>query len=306
MAQHHSLIWQRRTLFAIAIAAASFTFGLLIPALKGNSPKTANGIQIKLDLNNQDPDPIQAKSLALSDAKVFQNLVANLERLEQEQKRIYDFSLPQAFQGKTIKSVQVPAERKVIALTFDDGPWPGTTNDILYILKKNNIKATFFFLGRNVQNFPELAKIVVNHGHVLANHTWSHPYRQHSEAAAASEINRTTEIIYKLTGAKSVLFRPPGGYLTNGLATYAAKQNQSVVMWSADSQDYRTSSANMVRNVLRDASPGGIVLMHDGGGDRRKTVNALPVIIDKLKAQGYEFVTVPELMEMQKQPVANR
>jgi peptidoglycan-N-acetylglucosamine deacetylase len=299
LAEHHSWAWQRRTLVAVAIAAASYTLGLLLPFKSANHQEATNNLSAKLSPGPLNAAQLDDRKVVLSETQVLDDLVASVARLEAQQKRLYNYAVPKQFQGKTIKNVSVPGNQKVIALTFDDGPWPKSTNDILYILQKENIKATFFLLGRNVQNFPDLTKQIVSHGHVLANHSWNHPYHQHSPAAAAREIDRTDDIIYKTTGVKSVMFRPPGGYLNNGLAAYAASKKDTIVMWSADSQDYRASSASQIQNVMRDASSGGIVLMHDGGGDRRRTVSALPVIIEKLKQQGYQFVTLPELMEIQ-------
>lgn len=211
------------------------------------------------------------------------------------------FSLPATFQGKVIDHVQPSNNEKVIALTIDDGPWPNTTLQMLDILKQNDVKATFFWVGQALQANPEIAKRVVAEGHAIGNHTWHHWYRRMDQATAKSEIERTNELIYKTTGVKTTLFRPPGGVLNNGLAAYAKSQKYAVVMWSQTSADTdpRAKSQVFVKNVLRDAKPGSIVLMHDGGGDRQRTVQALPEIISKLKQQGYRFVTVPELMEMQ-------
>jgi peptidoglycan-N-acetylglucosamine deacetylase len=107
--------------------------------------------------------------------------------------------------------------------------------------------------------------------------------------------------MYKTTGVKTSMFRPPGGVLNNGLAAYAKSQNYAVVMWSQTSADTdpRAKYQVFVKNVLRDAKPGGIVLMHDGGGDRRRTVQALPEIIKGLKEKGYRFVTLPELFALE-------
>jgi len=195
----------------------------------------------------------------------------------------------------------VLGDRKVIALTFDDGPWPGSTNAILYILRQHNVRATFFLLGRNIRNYPDRARQIVEHGHAVANHSWSHPYHLHSPAAAAAEIDNTDAWIMRATGVRSQLFRPPGGYLHTGLAAYAASKGQVVVTWSVDSKDYYASSASIANNAIRSASPGGIVLLHDGGGDRRRTIDALPRIINTLRQQGYEFVTVPQLLELHQQ-----
>jgi peptidoglycan-N-acetylglucosamine deacetylase len=212
------------------------------------------------------------------------------------------FLAPEKFQGKIVYKSEVPNNEKVIALTFDDGPWKETTPQMLDILKQNNIKATFFWVGTSIQENPEIAKRVVAEGHAIANHTWHHLYKQMDTATAKSEIDKTAELIYKTTGAKTNLFRPPGGYLNNGLAAHAKSQNYAVVMWSQTSADTdpKAKYEVFVKNVLRDAKPGSIVLMHDGGGDRRRTVQALPKIINGLKEKGYRFVTVPEILEKSK------
>ncbi|MBD2448002.1 polysaccharide deacetylase family protein [Nostoc sp. FACHB-152] len=208
-------------------------------------------------------------------------------------------SIPARFQGKTLYKVEPNNKEKVIALTIDDGPWPKTTLQMLDIFKANNIKATFFWVGSAVQANPELAKRVVAEGHVIGNHTWHHWYKRMDEATAKSEIDRTSNLIYKTTGVKTTLFRPPGGFLNNGLAAYAKSQKYSVVMWSLTSADTdpHAKPQAFVNNVLKGAKPGAIVLMHDGGGDRHRTVQALPQIITGLKQQGYRFVTIPELLE---------
>jgi peptidoglycan/xylan/chitin deacetylase (PgdA/CDA1 family) len=208
--------------------------------------------------------------------------------------------VPSRFQGVTLNSAKLPASQKVIALTFDDGPWPKSTGQVLDILKKNNIKGTFFVVGQNVKIYPDLTKRVVAEGHAIANHTWHHRYYQMNPQTAAFEVANTTELIYKTTGVRTGLFRPPGGIMTNGVASYARSNKYAIIMWSSDSSDYaRPSVPRLINNVFRGARPGGIVLMHDGGGDRSHTVKALPEIISRFRKQGYSFVTVPELLEMQ-------
>ena len=210
--------------------------------------------------------------------------------------------VPPKFQGIVISEAKLPPEKKVIALTFDDGPWPSSTAKVLDILKKNNIKGTFFVVGQNVKNYPDLTKRVVTDGHTIANHTWHHWYHHMNPQVAAYEVANTTDIIYQTTGVKTSLFRPPGGNMRNGVAAYAKSNKYAVIMWSSDSMDYsRPGVPRLINNIFREAKPGGIVLMHDGGGDRSHTVKALPEIISKFRKQGYEFVTVPELLEMQDQ-----
>ncbi|WP_309742808.1 polysaccharide deacetylase family protein [Chamaesiphon sp. OTE_20_metabat_361] len=211
-----------------------------------------------------------------------------------------NFDVPKNFQAKTIKDAPVGAE-KVIALTFDDGPWPETTEKILATLKQEQIKATFYMIGQPLKSFPEIGKKVLADGHVIANHTLHHWYKQMSPLVAQREIEDTSKIIKEVLNVETAYFRPPGGMLTNGLVAYALKHNQSVNMWSVDSGDSnprRPSSEAILKTVLNGATPGGIVLMHDGGGSHNNTAIAVPQIIAQLRAQGYKFVTVPELLEL--------
>ncbi len=210
------------------------------------------------------------------------------------------FSAPKEFQGIVTSQIQPRVEDKVIALTFDDGPTPKYTQQILEILKQQNVKATFFCVGEMVHYFPQLAKQEVADGHVIGNHTWHHWLQKMNSEVAANEIESTATAIFQATGVKTSLFRPPYGALNNGVADYAKKNNYAILMWSDDSEDYRRPSVSkLVNNVLREAKPGGMVLMHDGGGNRAQTVAALPKIINALKKRGYQFVTVPKLLMQQ-------
>ncbi|PZD72233.1 Peptidoglycan-N-acetylglucosamine deacetylase [Acaryochloris thomasi RCC1774] len=221
---------------------------------------------------------------------------------EAEKQKLYNVTVPPQFVGKTIKDVKLKPDQKYIALTFDDGPWPEVTNNILYTLKAHGVRATFFVVGLHVQTYPEQLRQVVAEGHVLANHTWNHRYHKFSSAEAAVQLKKTADIIYKETGVKTALFRPPGGKLHNGLVKYANAHKYSSIMWSQDSGDTsRISSSRILANILAGAKPGAIILMHDGGGDRLKTASMLPQAIKELKKRGYQFVTVPELFELSAQ-----
>jgi peptidoglycan-N-acetylglucosamine deacetylase len=218
-----------------------------------------------------------------------------------------NFDVPNAFQSKTIKDAPIATGDKVIALTFDDGPWPETTDSILATLKQEKIKATFFMIGQPLKEFPAIGKRVLADGHAIANHTWHHWYKKMTPAVAQKEIEDTAKIIKEVLNIETAYFRPPGGVLTNGLVSYAHSKKQSVLMWSVDSNDShprRPSAAAMIKTVLAQATPGGIVLMHDGGGNHGNTAKALPEMITKLRAQGYKFVTIPELLELASIPPA--
>lgn len=211
-----------------------------------------------------------------------------------------EFEVPAAYQAKTLKEVVLPSDQKLVALTFDDGPWPKTTEEILAILKKENVKATFYMIGQPLKSFPEIGKKVVADGHEIANHTVHHWYHKMGDLVAKREIDDTNTIIKDYLNVKTNFFRPPGGVLDNGLADYAHKLNDAVFMWSVDSGDSqprRPSVETIVKNVMSQVQPGGIVLMHDGGGNHENTAKAVPIIIAKLRAEGYKMVTTTELLE---------
>lgn len=205
--------------------------------------------------------------------------------------------IPDEYQGQIVRSVPAANGEKVVALTFDDGPWEGTTAQVLDILHQHDIKATFFWVGQHLQQHPHLAKQIAEAGHAFGNHSWSHLMHPANPQTAAEEIERTSELIHELTGEKPLLFRPPGGYLDTGLSEYAQQHDHAIAMWSVDSEDYYVPAPVLTDNVLRQVNPGGIVLLHDGGGDRSATVQSLPQIITTLKQRGYKFVTLPELLK---------
>lgn len=211
-----------------------------------------------------------------------------------------DLVPPPIFRGQIITRVSIPQSRKVVALTFDDGPDPRQTPQFLDILKAHQAPATFFVIGRSVQQNPEIARRIVEEGHTIANHSWSHGTHQFSPQAAATDLNRTDQVIREVTGVKNYWFRPPGGHLNNGLVQFAQTQKMPILMWSVDPRDWQPgrSAAHIKATVLQQTRPGSIVLFHDGGGPRQATLQALPRILTTLKKQGYEFVTVPQLLRL--------
>ncbi|WP_373537329.1 polysaccharide deacetylase family protein [Microcoleus sp.] len=289
---------------ALTATAISFVIGTLMPGNQqgSNNPATAQ-VQVQNLSQSLTVNPL-AKQVA--DDRTALNVDRTIEKLLtvlESQEKLLTFVPPEQFQGTTVFEGKVKNSEKVIALTVDDGPWPETTEQILDIFQQNDVKATFFWIGKSIENSPEIARKVVAAGHAIGNHTWHHWYDTMDAATAADEIDRTAKLIYDTTGVKTTFFRPPGGVLNNGLAKYAKDRNYSVVMWSVTSADTdpRAQPSAFVNNVLKGAKPGAIVLMHDGGGDRSRTVKALPEMIAGLKKQGYRFVTVPELLEMQDQ-----
>jgi len=209
-------------------------------------------------------------------------------------KRVND-AVPDMARGRIVHNIKT--RQKVFALTFDDGPQPRYTRQVLDILRVNHIRATFFQIGVKVKEFPRIARGVSEAGHIIGNHTWSHP--SHPKNARA-EFENTDAILTRVHGHRPDLFRPPYGLIHNGLADIAKARGDAVILWNAVGADWskKATSGSIASQILRLAKPGGIALMHDGGGNRSATVAALPRIINTLRSQGYRFVTIPELLRL--------
>lgn len=186
---------------------------------------------------------------------------------------------------------------KLVALTFDDGPRRGSTDRILNILKQQEVPATFFVVGNRVKAQPALARRIVREGHQLGNHSYSHPdLRTLDRKSIRREVLQTRNAIRDATGTRTGWLRPPYGGMDTEAWGEMNRLDQHVVMWDVDPRDWsRPGTKKIVDNVLANVKPGSVVLLHDGGNDRRQTAAALPVIISRLKAQGYTFVTIQDL-----------
>ncbi|PRX02246.1 UNVERIFIED_ORG: peptidoglycan/xylan/chitin deacetylase (PgdA/CDA1 family) [Actinomadura viridilutea] len=182
---------------------------------------------------------------------------------------------------------------KCVALTFDDGPAPGTAK-LLNILARQNVKATFFLIGRNVATHPDLVRREVAEGHEVANHSWSHAdLGRASVAKVEGELARTQHAIRKAAHVTPVLMRPPYGSTDARVAGIARRMKLAQVLWAVDPLDWRDRDTRLVeRRVLKAVRPGMIVLLHDIHGT---TVEAVSPIIERLRADGYTFVTVSQL-----------
>jgi peptidoglycan/xylan/chitin deacetylase (PgdA/CDA1 family) len=188
--------------------------------------------------------------------------------------------------------VALPA--KYVVLTFDDGPDPAYTPQILSILAKYNAKATFFEVGRNVAKHPELSKRIHAAGHSVENHTWDHAdLRKLGAAAFRQEVASTDEVIRAATGGTPACLRPPYGGVNPTVTQRAKALGKDLVVWTIDSRDWtRPGAPAIVQRVLKNVHNGSVILMHDGGGNRTQTMAALPTILKSLKAQGYGFRTL--------------
>ncbi|WP_332694421.1 polysaccharide deacetylase family protein [Halalkalibacter lacteus] len=197
-----------------------------------------------------------------------------------------------------------PTDQNRIAITFDDGPDPRFTEDVLNVLNQYNVPATFFLMGSRAVAYPEIAERINNEGHVIGNHTYFHPNlaKEADIPTLEREVTRTEDVLNDIIGYRTSLFRPPYGFLYNELVEKLAEMQYSVISWSVDSLDWQEDPPEVIAsNVLDIVHPGAIILMHDGAdwdGDRTNTIESLHQIIPTLQDQGYEFVTVPELLNV--------
>lgn len=192
---------------------------------------------------------------------------------------------------------------KVVALTFDDGPMPVYTGQILDILDKYHAKATFFMIGNRMEQYPGIVKEVASRGMVIGNHTLTHPrdLRTLNDQQIGREIKTCSNLSDQLTGQRHYLFRPPRGMLNNRVIRDIRAQGYTIIMWSVCGDNRAAGTPElMARRVTQQIKPGQIILLHDGRvPGRKRDVEATRLILADLSRKGYHFVTVPELLEMQ-------
>ena len=186
-----------------------------------------------------------------------------------------------------------------IALTFDDGPHPKITLKILDLLKRYDVKATFFAIGVNVDNYPEPLKKVAIEGHEIGNHTNSHSIlKSMDKDKIAEEIKCCEDKILNLTGLKTKVLRPPCGIYDETLVNVANEMNYKIILWNIDTHDWaHMSTKEIVSTVSNNIKGGDIILCHDYTSGENHTLEALEILIPILLKNGYEFVTVSQLLE---------
>lgn len=223
----------------------------------------------------------------------------------------YNFILSSTFVTTNIKVednqvYKASTNKKLVALTFDDGPEDFYTPKILEILNKKNVPATFFVLGNQVQNFPQQFKKIIDNGHEVGIHTYSHPdFRSIWTSGAREEIERTVTEMQKVAGYSTNLFRPPYGTYTKADMRLLNLLGLKNILWSVDTLDWSGNTSEEIREIVNEeVTPGAIILQHNFESESRRldgTIEALPDMIDDLKKRGYQFVSVSELLRVNQQ-----
>ncbi|WP_371376362.1 polysaccharide deacetylase family protein [Sporomusa aerivorans] len=200
---------------------------------------------------------------------------------------------------------EIKTNQKLVALTFDDGPYPPYTGQILDILKERQIPATFFVIGQNAAKHPELVRRIVSEGHQLGNHTYSHvDLLKADRQGIIQEVEKTSKVIAGIVGYAPHVIRPPHGFRDAVVMDTMAEYRLKVVEWSVSSRDWVNPGAEVIaERTLKQVKNGSIILLHDGDGiaaaaPRSQTVAATRIIIDRLLAEGYMFVTVDEILKV--------
>ncbi len=199
-------------------------------------------------------------------------------------------------QTEVYRSVKTDSMK--IAITFDDGPHPYLTDRILEILGRYEVKATFFMVGVNVLNYPDVARNVLAAGHEVGNHTFSHSHiAKLNQNEIMKEVGLCEDALEELCEYRPHLFRPPEGAVNTYVEHCTEDQDYTLILWSLDTRDWEhKNTEQIVQSVLSNISPGDIILMHDYIGRQSHTPEALEILLPRLMELGYEPVTVSQLL----------
>ncbi len=217
---------------------------------------------------------------------------------ERDMRILGEFDLARLFPKLVLRQGDV--SRKIVALTFDDGPDTVYTPKILDILASKGVPATFFLIGKRLSEAPDIVRRIVAEGHSVGNHTFNHPnMTTYSQDDLNKEVLQTDAALSRLGVKKTDMFRPPYGGIQAGSIETIGKAGYRLYLWSVDSLDWRGLNRQQVLdNVVPYSTNGAVILMHSAGGPGENlsgTVEALPIIIDQLKANGFRFVTLTEM-----------
>ena len=279
---------RRRRRGALLVLAGLAVFAVLVYAFRPSGGTSSAA------------DPTSTLSAVdLAAQKAAQNAEAGAKAVDELEQRAWSIG-PYASQIPAGDGVNGGAEQgNAVALTFDDGPGPDTW-DVLALLKRYKMHATFFVIGQNIEANPGVIAAAVRDGHVVGDHSWTHASLPSLDQAGLDrELVDTKAAIQREAGQAPTLMRPPFGDFTAKTNQYARAKGMLPVLWTIDTDDWQLQDpATIAANVLNSPAlkPGAIILLHDGTMNRQMTVNALPMILDGLRKRGLRSVTVPELL----------
>ena len=211
---------------------------------------------------------------------------------------LFCFLLPTVHAAEPHRNNPATKEKR-IALTFDDGPHQSYTQEILAILERYGVRATFFIIGENAKRFPDRIQTIAEQGHELGNHTYTHAsVNKLSEEALVKELEDTSRVLEEITGKRPTLFRPPFGAYNDRCVSKIEALGYRCVLWSQDSRDWQLPPAEkIITSMQANVTAGDILLFHDFNRENSPTPKALEELIPKLLQNGYQFVTVSELFQ---------
>ncbi len=200
--------------------------------------------------------------------------------------------------GEAIRHVKT--SEKVVALSFDDGPSVPYTEEILSVLRKHNVKATFYVIGQNAKEYPNLIKKIMAEGHDLGNHTmYHHPMKKQTVQNMVQEIQSVDTVLRNLGYQGEITFRAPYGVTSPNLKEALKELNKRMVLFEFLAQDWtKISSQQIYDNVMVQLKPGLIITLHDGGKSRQHTVEATEMLIENIQKKGYRFAPMSELLKL--------
>lgn len=211
--------------------------------------------------------------------------------------------LPQTFagrgqitRGEAATVTRIPTAQPLVAMTFDDGPHPSLTPQLLDMLRVRGIRATFYVIGRNAERYPQILQRMVAEGHEIGNHTYSHPsLHGHSDGSVLSQVDRTNRAVYDAVGRPPVTMRPPYGnlYDRQRLMLFETRA-MPTILWSVDTLDWQRPGSSVIsQRIVGGSHTGAVILAHD---IHSATVRAMPTALDGVTGRGFRFVTMSELI----------
>lgn len=263
----------------------------------------------KSTLDNEEISYVLASDFLTNDSKItiyphtlefiFDKEIFGIKKMSISFEKILPFINPEIVSDKYLSIKELDTEKKYVALTFDDGPNDTSTIELLEKLKKENVKATFFVLGQMVDRNPEVAKQIVREGHEIGSHSYTHPdLTQLNSSEIKEEVLKTDKAVFHATGVLPKNFRPPYGAINGSVAQ---KIGLPIIQWNVDSEDWKVINKELiVDKVVQSVEHGSIILLHD---IHETSVNSIPEIVNQLKKNGYEFVTVSELLSYSQKPL---